>query len=201
MIYLTAICLLVASCTIRQQFSFEEDFSGQYEVDINLSSMAALTDNDSMSFLDDLNQDSVIDALNGEDGISGAFIKEKEAVISIGYNFDNVGSLNRAQESANIGEMIGDGVKVKRTEKPLFVVKGKKLFYNPPELDNSEAEADEMEGMSNMIRYELVMKFKEPVKKLSNDDWTISYDRKTITFSVGLDELKEGQNGAVVVKF
>lgn len=196
--------LLVASCTIRQEFSFEEDFSGQYKVDVDMSSMASLTDGKAEPLLDSFNKDSMIEAMNNPSGLSQAFIEEKDHVISFGYHFHDVKSLNGAQKDADWGAIMGEGFRVLESEKPMFALKGKKLFYSPPKFDNNNSEVEEtegMEGMSSMIRYEVVLHFKKPIKKVSNENWVLTGDRKTAKFSVGLDELQKGNNGATQIKF
>jgi len=170
-----------------------------------MSAMIAMVgDEESISMLDSIDTDSLKEAMNSMEGIDKTFITEEGGVLTIGYEFDDLNSLNTAHENSDMAESLGNSVEVKRGDKPLFSMKRKKLTYNPPILNKDGLETEDlegMEGMGEMMRYEVVMNFQEPVKKVYNDAWVISNYGKTITFSISLDELMEGNSGATVIKF
>ena len=58
-----------------------------------------------------------------------------------------------------------------------------------------------MEGMGDMMKYQLKMTFAKPVKKLSNEEYIVSSDQKSLTFSTSIPEFLDGNTGAVDIKF
>lgn len=202
--HLLAILLIATSCTIKQEYVFDENFSGKYNVEIDMSTMASMFGEEAPSMIDSIDTDSIIDACNALDGISNTFIREEPgtATMNIGYDFADLNSMNQAQESSDLTGALGETISVKASGDELFSLKGKKLRYAPPIMSAQETDQQqEMESMWGMVRYEVVMRFDQPIKKVTNERWTISSDKKTMKLEIGFDELLEGVNGAGEIRF
>ena len=66
----------------------------------------------------------------------------------------------------------------------------------------TEDEFEEYGGMmGSMMLYEVVFKFDKPVKKVSNKDYIISPDGKTITYKSNFEDIFKGLlNSSVTIK-
>lgn len=205
-IFFFALALVIgSSCTVRQNFSFDEDFAGDYEMQLDMSKMLAMTGETTTSVLDSVNQDSIIKATDARDGISGTYMDEAEGVVRMGYKFEDLSSLNEANSDAGMAEMLGSDVQEGSDQGPIFTWKKNVLTYAPPAYekpeDSDEETDDAMKNMEAMMKYEVVMTFAKPVKKVSNPDYTISEDKKTISCNMSLSDVYEGKNGATTVSF
>lgn len=205
-IFFFALALVIgSSCTVRQNFSFDEDFAGEYEMQLDMSKMLAMTGETSTSVLDSINQDSIIEVMNAMDGISETYMREVEGVVRMGYQFEDLSSLNEANSDEGMAAMLGSEVKEGSDQGPIFTWKKKVLTYAPPAYEKPEDSDEETDGamqsMEGMMKYEIVMRFAKPVKKVSNPDYTISEDKKTITCNMSITDVYEGKNGATTVSF
>lgn len=206
-LYLAALLGFFSSCTITQAYEFNEDFSGTTYIEIDASAMMALMgDEDGVAdpfkeALDSMNTDSILEATNAQPGIQNASLQNQNGVFRFSYDFDNLKSLNTMTESENVTDYLGgSGRKSGTTDR--FSQKGNKFRYVVPPIESLEDSVlASMEGMSDMMKYQLKMTFSKPVNKFSNQDYTSTADQKTITFSTTIPEFMEGNTGAVDVKF
>ena len=195
------------SCTMKQRYTFDKDFSGSEELAIDMSVMGQFAggeDSLSKSMEDDLPSDSLIDEINKRPGISNAFVNWKEMVFSIGFDFNNIENLNAAMNEYNATDMFAQLSKKESssTREDLFKWKGKKLTFSLGDIDLKDFEMEGMEGMGSMLKYELSVSFAKPIKKLSNKNYELSYDKKTITYKTNMEEMVSGDtNMDFTVKF
>ncbi len=179
---------LLTGCTIEQQYEFEEDFSGKYGLQIDLSSVYALMGDsaESASPLAEVNVDSMIMELNKLEGISGAMISEKEGMLDLTYQFSSMETLNKTMVDQNMNNLINDSASMKQSS-PQFSKKGKSIYYHWEGFDKATVDSwEEFKGMEEMIRYKLTMRFPRPIKKIDNKSATLSADNKTLTIEGSL---------------
>lgn len=212
---LFVIIIGLSSCTIKQHYSFNDDFSGTHELTVDMSLMANMmgdTDTLDDALAGATNQDSVVDEMNGISGISNAFINMENLAIGIGFDFNNVESLNSAMNEYSFMDVLTNVVTETKSEKnddivqDMFELKGKKMKFSLGELDLSDSDEmkgmEEMKGMTAMLKYELSMSFARPIKKVDNKACEISSDGKTVTYKTNLEEISNGTvNTDIVVKF
>ena len=198
---------LFTSCTITQGYEFNEDFSGVSYIEIDASAMMSLMgDGDEVSdpfseAMDSINIDSLIEATNAKPGIQNASMQNENGVFRFSYDFDNLESLNIMTESEDVTEYFGGSGKGK-TSTTRFSQKSNKFRYAVPEVEAIEDTLMAgMEGMGDMMKYQLKMTFAKPVKKLSNEEYIVSSDQKSLTFSTSIPEFLDGNTGAVDIKF
>ncbi|MCB0738563.1 MAG: hypothetical protein KDC92_13685 [Bacteroidetes bacterium] len=198
------ILFATSSCTLKQTYDFNSDFSGKHVVEVDMSAMTGLMEGENeMHLLDSMGSDTLIDQLNAEPGISNTFMTEENGLLKIGYDFSGLEAINNTQSGKAMADALNSGMALTESTKPLFVLKGKKLIYNPPAFDNSDFgdEMESFEGMGDMLQYEVVMHFAKPIKKIDNDDWRLSSDNKTISLTSSISELRNGNSGAFTLKF
>lgn len=201
--------MLFTSCTIRQEYVFDDDFSGKHVFQFDLSQEqedgpgAGMGARMVEKFKEDsLAMDSMIRAMNAMEGISNAMVTAENEVISIGYNFADMKLIGAPIDRDNLGKMMGqrsagtgdgDGVK--------FEWKGKKLHYTTGSISEGEDMPPMMEGMDEKIRFETIMTFANKVKKVNNPDYVISEDKKTLKLSLSMKQMLEGKTDEVVIEF
>lgn len=197
--------LIGSSCTIKQNFTFDQDFGGQLEMQVDMSKMMAMGGGEAKSLLDSVNTDSIVDQMNSQAGISATRLEETEGIVRFGYKFEDLKSLNEAnQDDGSMAKMLGGDVKEGQKQEPLFTWSKGVLSYDPPayEKPEGETETDEAsESMEAMMKYEVVMNFAKPVKEVSNSAYIVSEDQKSISYSATISDVYEGNSGATTVKF
>lgn len=205
-IYLFALVLMSnVSCTITQKYQFNEDLSGKTSVNIDMSALSALAGEEAEdgedpigSALEDEELADALAQLENVDGISNVNMLQDDdnGIIEISYQFANMEVLNTGVAGTDIMAKDAGG-----SEGHAYWTRnksGKKLSYRIPNMADAPGMEDldmsSMEGMDDMFKYELVMEFAKPVKKIKkNSDATLSSDKKTIRWSSTLTKMMNGE--------
>lgn len=192
---------LLSSCTIREKYAFNEDFSGTHITEFDFSENPDMGERMVAKFQEDtVKRDSMVMAMNAKEGISNASMTAENNVVRIAYDFAELTLVNTALKTDDMAQMFGRknaGVEVNEGHQK-FSLNGNVLSYTPEERE-SDNEAPPMGNMK--VKTELIMSFAKPVKKVSNKEYKISKDRKTITFRVDMSELMAGNNGKTTITF
>ena len=165
---------IASSCTITQKFDFNEDFSGTYMLEIDMSSMMSLM-GDEMAGEDSTAEESsdeekdmeeLVENLKGMDGISDVVYEndEKMGRYMISYKFRDIDVLNLSMATAGMTKDMA------RDDHIFFTQKGSKLIYTIPNLnEGDDAPTADLAGMDDMMmdmmKYKLEFSFAGGVKK------------------------------------
>lgn len=182
---LLAAIAVFTSCTLEQTYTFNEDFSGTYIMNFDISQMAAFSTEDGQEagdLFEDFNQDSLRDLYRNMKGISNVEIKTTENVINLKYDFDNLENLNQsllAEQKAQ--EAFGD-----MADKPRFEYKKGTFIYNAPNL-GSDADQDSLSQMLAVVEYDITLNFAKKITSVSNG--VLSEDGKTVKMTGNMGEV------------
>lgn len=201
---------IATSCTIKQEFNFDANYAGSvvYELDYAaaMESMAIMAPD----MLDSLSEDSSFAALNEHSdeimdvtGITNyKFANDMEAFKSTtSYNFKDIEALNLAINTTKMDE--GEAFRsfiAKDNNKIVFDFWLNEFddLNEPAEKSKKEGEESEEDMFSEKeltkmffgdINYEVVLNFEQPIKKISNDLYTLSEDKKKISLSINMAEV------------
>jgi hypothetical protein len=178
--------LLLASCTLTQQYSFNEDFSGHYQLEFDLSDMANYGNEDPDSVpnvFEGFNIDSVQDAYAKIEGISKIKVKTENNVLFVEYKFADLKALNASlslQEQADLG-ISGMG-----SDNKFSYVDGV-FTYNFQDETSAEATPDSIAQMMSFVDYSIRMQFAKPIKSATNG--TIDQSGMLLDLSGNLGEI------------
>jgi len=202
--------MLFTSCTIRQEYVFNDDFSGNHVFELDMSGGqeegpgAGMAQRMIEKFKEDsMEMDSLVQAMNAMDGISNALVAAENEAITMSYDFEKMELIGTPIDQKNLDKMMGAGMHAKVNDDAgiKFEWKGKKLHYTSGNSGESEEMPPMMEGMDEKIRFETIMTFPKKVKKVNNQDYAISEDRKTIKLSLSMKELADGKTDEVIIEF
>jgi len=179
---LTLAVFALVSCKLSQQYTFNADFSGKYQLLFDLNEMASygVEDPDSIpNVFEDFNLDSVKQAYEQIKGLSHVNVSAAKNVLNVRYNFNDLDALNASLDVQNNGEFSlnnGSGIKFSN-ENGVFK-------YNFEE-ENAESTPDSIAEMMTFIDYDIVMEFAKPINSASNGIISESGNRLTLQGNLG----------------
>ena len=191
---------LFTSCTIKQEFYFNKDFSGHYSSSIDLSqfiqAMSAMdtTEKGMSHFMDSVNliMDETIDKIEAN-GISNLKSGVNNDVFYISYDFADIDALNKALNDSEMKE-----IKPENGEFFIyFTRKGKTLIYHGmPKIASSDDQ--KIKEMKDYYKYEVRLEFERKIKKSNNPNYQISEDKHSAVLKSNfIDVSKKGFNSEV----
>ena len=183
--------VLFQSCNITQEYTFNKDFSGTSNLEIDMSAMVGMLggvdSSKSLTAIDTLSQSlkkiaEEFEKLGAKNIKFGD--KNNKMILFISYEFDNIDVLNKVI-SANGTNMLNSNFTDTTAEKAKFIQKGKyKLIYIAPKIKNDTLlHNKDMEAMKDYYNYTLKFNFATKIKKLKSEKATLSSNKKTIQFS------------------
>lgn len=194
-----AAVLLYTSCSITQEYHFNNDFSGNYTFEMNMGDMISMLQSmdttGAFNSLDTLDQS--FEQIRNEYNNAGAKEvevgwKNDKTTVFIAFKFDNIESLNTIlANSSNDFNMYSGGTQNGKTN---FTKKGKNiLVMDFPETSKDTAVVSSMAGMQDYLTIETIFSFDRAIKSTSNSGGTISEDKKSIKFEGKAEDLlKDG---------
>jgi len=202
----TLVIIGLSSCTVTQEFAFNEDLSGQQTFTFDgselMSSMGDMTDESSSgglggSMMKDSNMLQSLKTLNELEGISNVTFEEDSinGILSIKYDFANIDALNRALAGNDFMAALNpDTSEEDDLESGMrFYQKKKKLTFTHAKMSTEEKKEILEGGMGEaggLINFKTILTFKGGVKKLkTKSEATLSEDKETISHSFTLLEL------------
>jgi hypothetical protein len=211
-VLLALIALLIASsCTIEQKIKYNEDMSGNNEIIVNyggfLEQMGGLTGGEE-DFTEDLalteSMNEITDAFQDIKGISNVkpMTNSNKGIVGFSFDFKDTKALDGAMNNYWSGEE--ESPKKSKTS-TMYELKKKTLSLNFDNKDFEEIlgeESEDISAMMNMFDYSISIELPFPVKSISNKNYTLSNDGKTIQTTVNLQDYVEGtQDLSVKVKW
>lgn len=201
--------LVLSSCTMQQHIHLHDDYSGRYEFSVDFSAMKGFMDasaeeegEEPKSVLEDMNVDSIVDALNASPGLSNSTVSEVDGKVTFAYDFSDIETLNRTMQESEITSLLSGGPDMGEnpTSEASIKAKGKKVTYTTGDFKDAGS-GEELQGMGAMMQFNVKMSFDSPIKSVKNKDAVISSDRKSVIVESNFDELLAGEkNPAMVVK-
>lgn len=205
--------VLVTSCKITRTITFEEGFSGQQELILDMSLFQSLMEMDTTMdggrpMMKEEEMAAMTAYLSGIQGISNINISETpDKILRISYRFDNITALNKSMENMVEKNILSMGLETETASGNIkgdyFQLKGKNLTFSDKivmqarqDPSSKNEEKDEMAG--NLLDYSIVMNFPKPVKSVKNSKATISADKKTVTYQLNDVEIMDAKIPAVV---
>ena len=206
-LFFTTIILFITSCTIRQEYHFNNDYSGSVKSSIDFGMFADMLDGDMSEYgLDgDFNmKDSLYNAFaatatelenTGAKNIDFGS-ENNESVFFIYYEFDNIKILNEILKVQDYTSSLLYGEDNSNIEYPHFEKKiFKKLIYHGGN-SNSTNELDigpdsEYYSMMAMLQMEIIFSFERKIKKTNNDNAEISENKHKAIFKTDFTKIME----------
>ncbi len=189
--------LLFTGCNITQEYTFNKDFSGKSDLEIDLSAFISF-----MGSMDSLNQNNTLDSLSytfekvaaeyenlGAKNISYGW-KNNQTMLYLTYEFSDIDLLNKVL-AAETGELLGGNFMGNKPEKVKFIKEGKnKITYNAPKVTNDTLlKNDDLAAMKEYYNYTLKFNFASPIKKIDNKNAELSSDKKSLKYSGSLFDI------------
>lgn len=211
-LFLAIVATFIAtSCTIEHTVDFNEDMSGNNSFSMDMSEMLTMvkalqtdsTKDATASLFGDYNMEEEMADFQNEfeesEGLSNLKTVDdiENGIFGFSFDFDNVKAITKGMSKT------GDSKnKENKNTDDLFVV-GKnslKVNYSTSELkgllgdgdkeETEKTEEDLMAGFS-MGDYALTLNFPFPIKKIDNDLYLVSEDRKSVSFVIPLEDITD----------
>ena len=196
--------LLLSSCTIRQEYHFNKDYSGSVKSSIDFGMFAEMLEGDMSEYgLDeDFNmKDSLYNAFASTatelEGIGAKNIdfgsEKNESVFFIYYEFDNLETLNKILTIQDYTSSMLYGsdsnIEFPYFEKKFF----KKLIYHGGKSNSTEdydiGPDSEYYSMMAMLQMEITFSFERKIKNAKHDNIEISEDKHKATIKSDITKI------------
>jgi hypothetical protein len=218
---LSAGIFLLAGCTVYNKVHFNRDYSGTFEMIVDLESMLMMAsafdttntmDEDELinELQSEMNKDEMAAELNAMPGVSnGDLTIDKERGLVLTFDFEDITSLNNSfsEIQSSMDNMGGPMGEVEGAEKPkfdAFVLNGKTLTYRSPpkdpegenELDllGEEGGEDMMSEIGDFFEMKFEFSFDRKVKSVDAAGMTIvAQEKHRVLADVNMQEVvKDG---------
>jgi hypothetical protein len=196
---IVAVLFITTGCSITQEYHFNNDFSGRYNLEMNMGDMISMLQSmdttGSFNSLDTLDQTfEQIQKQYNEAGAKDVNVgwKNDKTTIFINFNFDNIESLNNILSNSNNDfSLYTSGTS---SGKVSFEKSGKNtLNMDFPETSKDTAAISSMEGMKDYLTIETIFSFDKQIKSIDNNRCKMSPDKKSVIFEGKVDDFtKEG---------
>jgi hypothetical protein len=209
-LYIVVILFLsVTGCSITQEYHFKNDFSGNSKTSIDLTMLKGF-----MSNLDSTGKGNSLDTMDrslaevakelegtGVENVKYGWNDDK-TVLFISYDFKNPETLNKAVGAEQTSsKMLGGNSDP--NQKAHFDGKGKKFFYDSPEITQEDTlfNSESMASMKDYYKYSLIFSFDRKIKSFDNKKATLSDDGKSVVFAGNIaDMFAKGSSFDIHVK-
>lgn len=210
-ISLLILILVFNSCTVTQEFNFNEDFSGSakfsfdirhlknylYSIDSLSTSTLQLKDSIDWIFSQKAFQLNDIGLKNIEMGTS-----ENTNVFYFSFEFDNIDELNKALIAPNNFSFLAPEWPID-TSQVYFTQKGKEsLTYHGIVSNSRFTITQEMEAMKAYFVFKTIFNLKTPVKSTNNSSYIITNEGRKVEYrNFMLNIIDNKNNTDVILKF
>lgn|GEM_PF-1319058 len=209
-VYIVIFVLFATSCSITQEYHFNNNYSGDAKTSIDLSMLKGF-----MSGLDSTGNDNSLDTmdrslaeiadalkLTGVENVQYGWNNDK-TVLFISYNFKDIETFNKAAGAEQQGSTL---LSMDRSsnDKIRITAKGKNFFYDSPEITKEDTifNSESMASMKDYYKYKLILNFDRKIKRLDNKKAVLSEDKKSIEYSGNIaDMFAKGSSFDVHLKF
>ena len=186
--------LTFSSCTISQEYKFNDDFSGRSETKIDMSGlinvMKAMDTTGEGGDLDTISESfAEIEDILKREGAKNINLgwNDEKTVIILEYGFDNIEILNKLINEADPMELLFSEKKdeSKKTKGNQFILKNNnKLIFKAPEIGNDTIfTGEDMASMKEYYKYDLTFSFNKKIKKINNKNAILGEDKRSLSFN------------------
>lgn len=196
-IIITSLLFLISSCTIKEEFHFNEDFSGYYSFDFDYSALLALDTSGSAGEEMSKGYDEMEEELKKIDGISNIIIVSDDVLgkVLVAYDFASIDAINKANYNNE-----------SQRYTKFFIRSGKKLSfvsdfseeldeYKDPSMNDEEL----VQNIENFVDYTMTISFDRSIKVIDMQNF-ILIDDLTLSFTLNEESLKKASVFNVKVK-
>ena len=189
--------IFISSCTIRENFDFNDDFSGHYSFQFDYSALLELDSSGSASSELDKGYLEMEDELKKIEGITNIIIisDNESGNVLVSYDFNSIEDLNKAnfnKESNRYNKFFSiDGKKVKF--KVDFSTELEE--YKDPEIDDTEL----LENIESMINYKMIFKFSKKIKTIQLDNFE-QIDNYTLSYTLSKESVLNPSQFLIKIK-
>ena len=198
-IIIALIIILFTGCTITQEYHFNNDFSGDYTLELEMGDLInmikSMDTTGDMSSLDSMDQ-SLIELSEkykeaGAKNINTGW-KDDKNTLFLTFDFENLETLNDILNSVGEESDMFSFAGSKGTTN--FSNKGSgKIIVDLPEYINDSISENEMDQMKEYLSIETIFSFDREIKKVKNENAVISEDKKSFKFEGKINDfMKEG---------
>jgi hypothetical protein len=195
---LFALSFVFTACTITQEYHFKKDFSGNAKTSIDLAMFKSFMNNlDSTgsgnNSLDTLDQ-SMAEAARQLEAMGVENVQfgwnEDKTILYLSYDFKDIETLNKAMSSEQTGTKLFNS-SIASDSKARFEAKGKKFFYDSPEILENDTlfNSEGMSSMKDYYKYNMIFTFEREIKSFDNKKATLSDDKKSVVFSGSIADM------------
>lgn len=209
LIFFVALLFVIVSCTVTQEYHFNNDFSGTAKSSIDMSTLIAFanaadstgeeeTSFDSLEYhLQDMHAD--LEKIPGISNVKHSW-DENTGIMFISYDFDDIETLNVSM-GRNFSELTFE-TKQTAEDFQYFSQKGRKLYFSLPEIQNDTLfEDSDMESMQELFKYQIKFSFDKEVKKIQSNIFELHEDRHSAAFDTAFFEVfKPGFDSKAKIK-
>lgn len=200
--FLSAIVLL-ASCTVTERIHFNADFSGKYEMVLDMSAMKAFAEiPDSMGNVqsEPIIPREQLDSMKLEfenlQGISNLNINEENWIYTLSFHFTDPGALDGLNSELGL-----DGGDESKPGKPRFAWSKDKLDFTVDleSLQETSKDAEVEQGgedtdMNSMFTLSTILSFDRPVESVKSDKATLDKATGEVVISYNLQEAMDSKS-------
>lgn len=185
-IIITSLLFLISSCTIEEEFHFNEDFSGNYSFQFDYSALLALDTSGTAGVELSKGYDEMEEELKKIDGITNILIKSDEVVgkVSVSYDFSSIDAINKANYNNE-----------SQRYTKFFIRTGKKLSfvsdfseelneYKDPSMNDEEL----LENIESFVDYTMTISFDKSIKVIDLQNFKL-VDDHTLSFTLNKESL------------
>ena len=188
---------IISGCTIKQEFHFNQDYSGESINKIDLSVLkTVMKSSDTLNNAQTLRDSTIkyiehiskkLSQVNGISGIKHGW-QDNTGTAFLKYQFNNLENLNNAYD------IIVSGVN-QRNDKNYFSTRWNNLIFRSPVLfTDSIVDNKAMYAMKNYFHYNITMTFDKNIKKVRSKNTSVQSSKKTLKTSGNLIEVLSGKD-------
>lgn len=197
LLFTVLLSFFIISCTVQENFDFNEDLSGHYSFQFNYG---ALLEFDSIGVANNEMAKGYLEMeeeLKNIEGLSDIIVVSDnvEGNVFISYDFSNLEALNKANYN-----------KESERYNKFFALEGKKLIFKVDFSEELESykedgmdETELLENIENMIDYTMTFNFKKKIKVLSQNNFS-QIDDHTIQFKLNKENTLEPSSFQIKLK-
>lgn len=189
--------LFITACTVEQTIDFNKNLSGNMTLQINMEDMlkelkkiqpdTAKTNTDLLKETE--TSESLLELkkeFEQTEGISNfkAIEDYDKGILGFSFNFEDIENINKGMEgqSEKSNGLSKENVK-------LFTISKNKLTIDFGNEKEETSDEENLMASFDMGEYILTLNFPFPVKKVSNNLYTLSKDRKQVQLNIELTEM------------
>ncbi len=199
---------LGTSCSIQQDYTINEDNSGDLKFKLDFSQMMAiLPDSAKDEAMGDLMSkealDSINDLMENYEGIHNFQYASTPSTVEISLDFDDLNALHKMEEEQKDGEQNGELIAFKPLGKNGFQIDLSPLQDLSKSLDEEGGEdAATASMMMSFIQMKITVNFERPIKSVKSSLGNYDATENKIVYDFSMAEvIKENTDWLTEVKF